>query len=342
MPEASDEQRKLAAIMFTDMAGYSALAQQNETRAIELLEEHRRIVRSVLPRYGGREVKTTGDGFLIEFPSAVAAVEAAVEIQKAMHERNLAVARESQVNIRIGIHIGDVVPRQGDIHGDGVNIAARLEPLAAPGGICISSAVWELVHNKVNQPLALLGPAELKNIQLRVVVHRVVMPWESAASLAPSRPRSAIWLAGLAVLAVAAAFLMVPRSPRTRQLEPGGIILFQTGFEAPTSRVPRHSNGRTGLTKGEGEGVRNARAPGGEAQTLVRSIGMSVLDLRIAESGRVGTDVRLGMRTCPRRQHHTQLARRPCACNPKLSQGWFPRRSKRMETRACSLAYSRP
>ncbi|HXJ59934.1 MAG TPA: adenylate/guanylate cyclase domain-containing protein [Verrucomicrobiae bacterium] len=179
---ANTEQRKLAAIMFTDMVGYSALSQRNEALAMELLEEHRRVVRGLLPRHGGREVKTTGDGFLLEFPSALAAVQGAVEIQNALHERNQVSPPERQLRIRIGIHVGDVVMRDGDIHGDGVNIAARIEPLAAAGGICISSAVQEQVRNKLAQPMAALGPAELKNIELPVVVHRVVLPWEAQSS----------------------------------------------------------------------------------------------------------------------------------------------------------------
>ena len=145
------EQRRLAAIMFTDMVGYSALAQRDEALALELLEEHRRVVRGILPQHGGREVKTTGDGFLIEFPSALAAVQCAVEIQHACHERNQKSASERQFRLRIGIHVGDVVQSEGDIHGDGVNIAARIEPLAAPGGICVSEDVARQVRNKLSR-----------------------------------------------------------------------------------------------------------------------------------------------------------------------------------------------
>ena len=199
------EQRKLAAIMFTDMVGYSALAQRSEALALELLEEHRQVVRELLPRHGGREVKTMGDGFLLEFPSALAAVQGAVELQTAFHERNQVSPPGRQLRIRIGIHVGDVVMRDGDIHGDGVNLAARIEPLAAPGGICISSAVQEQVRNKLSQPLAALGPAELKNIELPVVVHRVVLPWEKAgtAALPKSKRRNRPLAWALALLVVA-------------------------------------------------------------------------------------------------------------------------------------------
>jgi class 3 adenylate cyclase len=232
---AAEGQRKLAAIMFTDMVGFSALAQRNEARAIELLEEHRRLVRTVLPKHGGREVKTTGDGFLLEFPSALAAIQCAVAIQQALHARNSSVSPGNEVQIRIGIHVGDVISSQGDIHGDGVNIAARLEPLAAPGGICISSAVWEQVRNKVDHPLALLGPAELKNIELPVVVHRVVMPWESAASSAPVRAsrKPFAWIAAILILAVLGVLLVLLTRKRPVIPTSSEIILFTTGFEPP-------------------------------------------------------------------------------------------------------------
>jgi TolB-like protein/class 3 adenylate cyclase/Tfp pilus assembly protein PilF len=204
------EHRKLAAIMFTDMVGFSALAQRNEALALELLEEHRRIVRDVLPRHGGREVKTAGDGFLIEFPSALAAVQAAVAIQDAFHAQNQVSPPERQVRIRIGIHVGDVVVSEGDIHGDGVNIAARIEPLAPPGGICVSNAVFEQVRNKLEQPIAALGPAELKNIELPVVVHRVLMPWENGpARLGRPRRQAGVrgWKVAAAVVLALAALL---------------------------------------------------------------------------------------------------------------------------------------
>jgi hypothetical protein len=109
VPSENTEQRKLAAIMFTDMVGYSALAQRNEALALELLEEHRGLLRGLFPKHQGTEIKTTGDGFLVEFASALAAVRCAVEIQRALAERNQAQPAERQVRIRIGIHLGGVV-----------------------------------------------------------------------------------------------------------------------------------------------------------------------------------------------------------------------------------------
>src|SRR5206468_5214119 len=138
MPSANTEQRKLAAIMFTDMVGYSALSQRNEQLAQELLEEHRALLRPLFACFNGTEIKTIGDAFLIEFHSALEAAQCAIEIQRTLAKRNADAPAERQIQVRIGIHIGDVVHRGGDVYGDGVNIASRIEPLAGPGGICVS------------------------------------------------------------------------------------------------------------------------------------------------------------------------------------------------------------
>src|ERR671922_1759781 len=124
---ADTEQRKLAAIMFTDMVGYSALAQRNDKLAQELLEEHRQLLREIFPRFNGTEIKTIGDAFLVEFNSALEAAECAIAIQRALGHRNHDVPAERRIHVRIGVHIGDVVHRAGDVYGDGVNIASRIE-----------------------------------------------------------------------------------------------------------------------------------------------------------------------------------------------------------------------
>ena len=129
----TDGQRQLAAIVFTDMVGYATMAQKNESQALEFLEEQRGILRSVLPKFDGREIKTIGDGFLLEFASALQAARCAVGIQDAIQRRNSSVPSERQIHLRIGIHVGDVLSSGGDIVGDGVNIASRIEPLAPPG-----------------------------------------------------------------------------------------------------------------------------------------------------------------------------------------------------------------
>src|ERR1700737_551513 len=169
------EQRKLAAIMFTDMVGYSALAQRDEGLALELLEEHRALLRPAFLKHQGQEVKTIGDGFLIEFASAVAAVNCAVELQEGLAQRNLGALADRQLQVRIGIHLGDVLRRGDDIVGDGVNIAARIEPLADSGGIAFTQQVFDQVYNKIPETLARLGKVELKNIQRPVEVYSIIL-----------------------------------------------------------------------------------------------------------------------------------------------------------------------
>lgn len=132
----------LGAIMFTDRVGYSALAQRNEALALDLLAEHQRRLRPIFLAHGGREIKTTGDGFLVEFTSALRAVRCAVAIQTALVEQNASASPDRRIQARIGLHLGDVEVRDGDVFGDGVNIAARIEPLAEAGGICITGPVF--------------------------------------------------------------------------------------------------------------------------------------------------------------------------------------------------------
>ncbi len=176
------EQRKLAAIMFTDMVGYSALSQRNDRPAQELLEEHRALLRPLFPRYNGTEVKTIGDAFLVEFGSALEAAQCAIEIQRALAKRNHDVPADRRVEIKIGIHIGDVVHRIGYVYGDGVNIASRIEALAGAGGICVSMDVERQIRNALEARFEKLAPTELKNISVPMDLFRIVLPWETTGS----------------------------------------------------------------------------------------------------------------------------------------------------------------
>ena len=196
MTEDSKQERKLAAIMFTDMVGYSALTQKNESLALDLLEEHRNILRPLFPKHGGEEIETVGDAFFVEFSSALEAVRCAVEIQESLVKRNCNGDPERQIRLRIGIHLGDVVHRGGNVLGDGVNIAARIERLAEPEGICISEDVARQVQNKLDIPLRNLDEKQLKNIQLPVKIYAVQLPWlpkpivSAAKSSAPATQTS--------------------------------------------------------------------------------------------------------------------------------------------------------
>jgi adenylate cyclase len=173
------EERKLAAIMFTDMVGYSALAQRDDKIALELLEEHRRLLREIFPRFHGTEIKTIGDAFLVEFGSALEAAQCAIEIQRTLAKRNHDVTSDRRIEIKIGIHIGDVVHRDGDVYGDGVNIASRIEQLAGAGGICVSMDVERQIRNALEARFEKFGSADLKNIKLPMELFRIVLPWES-------------------------------------------------------------------------------------------------------------------------------------------------------------------
>ena len=204
---ASAEQRKLAAIMFTDMVGYSALSQRDDKLAQELLEEHRRLLREIFPRFNGTEIKTIGDAFLVEFQSALEAAQCAIEIQRALAKRNADAPAERQIQVRIGIHIGDVVHRGDDVYGDGVNIASRIEQLAAAGGICVSTDVERQIRNALETRFEKLAPTELKNISLPMDLFRIVLPWEKQPAVAAplrttsaAQPRSRLGVAAAAVV----------------------------------------------------------------------------------------------------------------------------------------------
>jgi len=164
--------------MFTDMVGYTALTQSNEARAMEVLDRHNRLLRPFFPRFNGREVKAIGDSFLVEFDSALDALKCAVEIQSYLHDYNFSSKEEWKISLRIGIHLGDVIHQNGDVFGDAVNIASRIEPLAAPAGIVISEQVYDQVQNKSDLPLVSQGEKALRNVSRPIQVFAVQMPWE--------------------------------------------------------------------------------------------------------------------------------------------------------------------
>src|SRR6201988_1363414 len=156
--------RKIAAIFAADIAGYSRLVAEDEEETLRRLASYRAVMDDFIARAGGRIFNTAGDAVLAEFPSAVEAVRCAIDVQESLRTRNLAYPASRQMTFRIGISIGDVVERDGDLLGDGVNIAARLEGLAQPGGLCVSRAVYEQVSNKMSVQFADIGEQEVKNI----------------------------------------------------------------------------------------------------------------------------------------------------------------------------------
>ena len=169
-------ERRLAAILAGDVAGYSKLMGVDEEDTLKRLKVHRReFLDPTIAEHRGRIVKRTGDGVLIEFASAVDATRCAVEIQRGMTGRNAEVPTEQRIEFRIGIHVGDIIVEEDDIFGDGVNIAARLEGIAAPGGVSISEDAWRQVQGKVDASFVDIGEQSLKNIARRVRVDRVAL-----------------------------------------------------------------------------------------------------------------------------------------------------------------------
>lgn len=221
-------QRRLAAIMFADVCGYSRIMGQNEQQAMRILSCFEAVFSEHLQHHGGRLIKRLGDGVLAEFHSAVSAVQCALAVQRSLAEHNAQAAPEEQFQVRIGVHLGDVLVSGGDILGDGVNVASRIEPLAEPGGICISQDVYHQVHNKMEIQAVSLGPHQLKNIQRQIEIYRVLVaaaeaqpppaaaeempaatvPTEALAEPepVPPPPRKKWWLG---LMAVAALFLVL-------------------------------------------------------------------------------------------------------------------------------------
>ena len=185
--------RRLAAIMFTDIVGYTASAQENEAKALQMLREEEGLVRPLLTSWEGREIKSTGDGFLVEFDSALRAVQCAIEILQHLAGRNLR-ANGAPIQLRIGIHLGDVEVRDGDIFGDAVNIASRIQPLAPPGGLCISAQVFDQVRNKLPNRFERLPPTELKHVRVPIELYRVDLSGEleDRSRLPAARTRLAV------------------------------------------------------------------------------------------------------------------------------------------------------
>jgi TolB-like protein/class 3 adenylate cyclase len=203
-------ERRLAAILSADVVGYSRLMGEDETGTLARLKAHRaEFVDPTITEYQGRVVKLMGDGSLVEFPSVVDAVECAVAIQRGMAERNAGVTEDECIAFRIGINIGDIIVEGDDIYGEGVNVAARLESLAEPGGICVSRTVAEQVAGKTDVAFEPMGALSLKNIAAPVEAFRIRIDGVSrSANLPPARRwrRSAAAAAAVILLGVAAAW----------------------------------------------------------------------------------------------------------------------------------------
>jgi class 3 adenylate cyclase/pimeloyl-ACP methyl ester carboxylesterase len=173
MDDHSSTNRRLAAILAADISGYSRLMGEDEAATVRDLKAHQAVVLPLVGRYGGRIIDTAGDGILAEFPSVINATECAVEIQTIMAARNESVPESRRMRFRIGINLGDVIHDETRIYGDGINVAARLEGIAEPGGICISRQVFDQVSRSIKADFQALGPRTLKNIAQPVDVFAI-------------------------------------------------------------------------------------------------------------------------------------------------------------------------
>jgi adenylate cyclase len=223
-------ERRLAAILAADVAGYSRLMGADEEGTLAALRAVRRELGDPkIAEHRGRIVKTTGDGLLVEFASVVDAVRCAVEVQREMIVRNAAIPAQRRIEFRMGVNVGDIIIEDGDIFGDGVNIAARLEALAEPGGICLSAAAHEQVRDRLDIAFDDLGEQQVKNITRPVRVFRIpitlTLPTPSARAPSLSRiagegePRRAGDAVGEGKQALASARQTVDRGAALRQYE---------------------------------------------------------------------------------------------------------------------------
>ncbi len=187
--------------MFTDMVGYSGLAQDDEASALSILRRHNELLRALFPRFHGREVKAVGDAFLVEFDSALDAARCALEIQRALRDHNASAPGGERIRIRIGLHVGDVERTDGDILGDAVNIASRVEALADPEGICLTQQVYDQVRNKISGSIVRMAPANLKNIRLPIAVYKL-LPASEPAHPEPRGPDAGRHLAVLPLASI--------------------------------------------------------------------------------------------------------------------------------------------
>jgi len=251
MPDGRDR-RQLLAIMFTDVVGYTALTERDEAGALRVRTQHRDLVRTLVAQFEGELIDSTGDESLSIFPSALRAVDCALALQGALRSY-------PDMRLRIGIHLGDVVRRNGEVVGEGVNVAARIRPLAEPGGICVSESVYQMVRSHAHVKAHALGAQSFKNVSAPLAVYVLVVTDAETPHLAPRRRRM-LW-AVLASVLVLAAVIALNRSA----------ILAWVALNAP--RVFSHPiEQKIGFAQ-TSDGVRIAYATTGQGPAIVNVLG---------------------------------------------------------------------
>lgn len=236
--------RKLTTILASDVAGYSRMMSEDEEATLATLKEYREIIFGLIDRHDGRVFGMAGDSVVAEFGSAVEAVRSAISIQEELRARNAEIEESRQMQFRIGVSVGDVMVEGDDLFGDGVNVAARLEGIAPPGGICISASVFEQVKNKLSLGFEDIGPQKVKNIAEPVPAFKIV---PASVSVAPTAPpatgagrRRTKALAAALVLAVlvggALVWAVFPRGPAPDSLQ---AIMAGVTIQGTTNRSRR-------------------------------------------------------------------------------------------------------
>jgi class 3 adenylate cyclase/pimeloyl-ACP methyl ester carboxylesterase len=251
MPEARDH-RQLLAIMFTDVVGYTALTERDEGAALRVRTQHRDLVRMLVEQFDGELIDSTGDESLSIFPSALRAVDCALALQGALRSY-------PDMRLRIGIHLGDVIRRNGEIVGEGVNVAARIRPLAEPGGICVSDPVYQMVRSRAHVKAQALGAQSFKNVSAPLAVYALAV---AESEVAPPRPRRRriLW-AALAALLLATGVSALNR----------GAILAWVALNAPRY-FSRPIEQKIGFAQ-TSDGVRIAYATTGRGPAVVNVLG---------------------------------------------------------------------
>jgi len=234
----STEERRLSAIVFTDICGFTELMSRDENKAMALLEQQRALLKPIINNFNGEWLKEIGDGVLISFPSAVKAATCSLEIQRIL-------AHNSELTLRIGIHIGDVIKKDGDVFGDGVNIASRLEPLAEPGGICVSERVHEDIKNKPDISTAFQEEQLLKGVDKPIKVYSIFTQIGTPQQPVPEKPvlkkeksRIPILAAGLAIGLLITVFALRTSPEQGIVVEP----VFYTGERIPVAIADFENN----------------------------------------------------------------------------------------------------
>jgi class 3 adenylate cyclase len=249
-------QRRLATILSADVAGYSRLIGDNEEETVKALRGHRAVFDSLLKQHHGRVFNTAGDAILAEFPSAVEAVRCATEIQSALQTRNEHLPPEQKMLFRMGINLGDVVVQEGDLLGDGVNVAARIQTLAEPGGICISGSVYDQIQNKLSLRFKALGGQKLKNIGQPVRTFTIthveegVLPASSNPRLRKSAPVIAIVLV-VALFAIGGGYFLYRQNEATHAEQ--AALAAQLAAEKKAAEDARHAADEQGRRAAEAE-----------------------------------------------------------------------------------------